>query len=138
MRRVMTRVKRSTAPSKAWMPNARPQCWCQAPQPRSGAPKGAGLDSGTVAAAQSAMPSIAACRRTDCKQHFHWRRPIRRSSATVPNLHQLDGRDRVVPFYDEHGIRLSRMLTDRGTEFCGTQSHEYELYLAVEDVDHSR
>src|SRR5215472_11554133 len=35
--------------------------------------------------------------------------------------------DRVVPFYDEHGIRLSRMLTDRGTEFCGTQSHEYEL-----------
>src|SRR5881398_177734 len=46
--------------------------------------------------------------------------------------------DRVVPFYDEHGIRLSRMLTDRGTEFCGGQSHEYELYLAVEDVDHSR
>ena len=46
--------------------------------------------------------------------------------------------DRVVPFYDEHGIRLSRMLTDRGTEFCGNQSHEYELYLAVEDIDHSR
>ena len=46
--------------------------------------------------------------------------------------------DRVVPFYDEHAIRLSRMLTDRGTEFCGTQSHEYELYLAVEDIDHSR
>jgi hypothetical protein len=44
----------------------------------------------------------------------------------------------VVPFYDEHSIRLSRMLTDRGTEFCGTQSHEYELYLAVEDIDHSR
>jgi len=46
--------------------------------------------------------------------------------------------DRVVLFYDEHGIRLSRVLTDRGTEFCGTQSHEYELYLAVEDIDHSR
>jgi len=46
--------------------------------------------------------------------------------------------DRVVPFYDEHGIGLSRMLTDRGTEFCGNQSHEYELYLAVEDIDHSR
>ena len=28
------------------------------------------------------------------------------------------------------------MLTDRGTEFCGSQSHE--LYLAVEDIDHSR
>src|SRR5215467_1783025 len=46
--------------------------------------------------------------------------------------------DRVVPFYDEHGIRLSRVLTDRGTEFCGRESHEYELYLAVEDIDHSR
>src|SRR6186997_2638783 len=46
--------------------------------------------------------------------------------------------DRVVPFYDEHGIRLSRVLTDRGTEFCGSESHEYELYLAVEDIDHSR
>ena len=46
--------------------------------------------------------------------------------------------DRVVPFYDEHAIRLCRVLTDRGTEFCGTQSHEYELYLAVEDIDHSR
>ena len=46
--------------------------------------------------------------------------------------------DRVVPFYDEHGIRLSRVLTDRGTEFCGRESHDYELYLAVEDIDHSR
>ena len=37
--------------------------------------------------------------------------------------------DRVVPFYDEHGIRLSRMLTDRGTEFCGQREHhEYALY----------
>jgi len=28
-------------------------------------------------------------------------------------------------------------LTDRGTEFCGSESHEYELYLAVEDIDHT-
>jgi hypothetical protein len=46
--------------------------------------------------------------------------------------------DRVVPFYDEHGIRLSRVLTDRGTEFCGRKSHECELHLAIEDIDHSR
>ncbi len=46
--------------------------------------------------------------------------------------------DRVVPFYDEHGIPLSRMLTDRGTAFCGSDSHEYELYLAVEAIDHTR
>src|SRR5690242_8401264 len=47
--------------------------------------------------------------------------------------------DRVVPFYDEHDIRLCRVLTDRGTEFCGSpERHEYQLYLAVEDVDHSK
>ena len=47
--------------------------------------------------------------------------------------------DRVLPFYDEHDIRLCRMLTDRGTEYCGNpERHEYELYLAVEDADHSR
>ena len=47
--------------------------------------------------------------------------------------------DRVVPFYDAHEVKLSRVLTDRGTEYCGNpERHEYELYLAVEDVDHSR
>src|SRR6186713_1606426 len=47
--------------------------------------------------------------------------------------------DRVVSFYDEHGIPLSRVLTDRGTEFCGRpEHHEYELYLAVENIDHTR
>src|SRR4029077_5840946 len=47
--------------------------------------------------------------------------------------------DRVVPFYDAHEIKLLRVLTDRGTEYCGNpEHHEYELYLALEDVDHSR
>ncbi len=47
--------------------------------------------------------------------------------------------DRVLPFFEEHGIRVLRILTDRGTEFCGSpERHEYELYLAVEDIDHSR
>jgi len=46
--------------------------------------------------------------------------------------------DRVVPFFEAHEVRLSRVLTDRGTEYCGKDSHEYELYLAVEDIDHTR
>ena len=46
--------------------------------------------------------------------------------------------DRVLPFFEEHDLVLSRVLTDRGTEYCGTDSHEYELYLAVEDIDHTR
>ena len=47
--------------------------------------------------------------------------------------------DRVIPFYEEQGIPLQRVLTDRGTEYCGNpERHEYELYLAVEDIDHTR
>ena len=47
--------------------------------------------------------------------------------------------DRVIPFFDEHEVPISRMLTDRGTESCGApERHEYELYLAVENIDHTR
>ena len=47
--------------------------------------------------------------------------------------------DRVIPFFDEHEIPLCRILTDRGTEYCGNpERHEYELYLATEDIDHTR
>jgi transposase InsO family protein len=47
--------------------------------------------------------------------------------------------DRVVPFFEEHRIPLLRVLTDRGTEYCGKpEYHEYELYLAIEDIEHSK
>jgi transposase InsO family protein len=47
--------------------------------------------------------------------------------------------DRVVPFFEQHEIPVSRVLTDRGTEYVGAPDrHPYELYLAVEDIDHSR
>ena len=47
--------------------------------------------------------------------------------------------DRVIPFFDEHEIPLCRMLNHLGTEYCGNpEHHEYELYLALEDIDHTR
>lgn len=47
--------------------------------------------------------------------------------------------DRVAPFFDSAGILLLHVLTDRGTEYCGNPEHrEYELYLALEDMDHAR
>lgn len=47
--------------------------------------------------------------------------------------------DRVLPMYEESDIPLLRILTDRGTEYCGAREHhEYQLYLAIEDIDHSR
>lgn len=47
--------------------------------------------------------------------------------------------DWVLPWYEEYSLRLLRILTDRGTEYNGLiENHEYQLYLAIEDIDHSR
>ncbi len=47
--------------------------------------------------------------------------------------------DRVLPFFEEHGVPLLRILTDRGTEYCGNrETHEYVLYLDLENIEHTR
>ena len=48
--------------------------------------------------------------------------------------------DKVLPFFEEHQIPVLRMLTDRGTEYNGKveYGHDYELYLTIEGIDHSR
>ena len=47
--------------------------------------------------------------------------------------------DVVLPFFEEHQIPLLRILTDRGTEYCGKpEYHEFELYLQIEGIDHSK
>jgi len=47
--------------------------------------------------------------------------------------------DRVLPFFENYEMGLLRILTDRGTEYCGkADSHDYELFLAINDIDHTR
>jgi len=47
--------------------------------------------------------------------------------------------DLVLPFFEQHGIPLNRALTDRGTMYCRSpERHEYERYLAAENIDHTR
>lgn len=47
--------------------------------------------------------------------------------------------DRVLPFFAEQQIDLLRILTDRGTEYCGNREHhEFQLYLTIEDIDHTK
>jgi transposase InsO family protein len=47
--------------------------------------------------------------------------------------------DRVIPFFDEHEIQLLRVLTDRGTEYCGrADRHDFQLFLALNDIDHTK
>ncbi len=47
--------------------------------------------------------------------------------------------DRILPFFEEHEVPVLRVLTDRGTEFCGSpDKHPYELYLQLNDIEHPK
>lgn len=47
--------------------------------------------------------------------------------------------DKVLPFYQQQDVQLLRVITDRGTEYCGAREHhEYQLYLTIEDIDHTK
>lgn len=47
--------------------------------------------------------------------------------------------DKVIPFFNNHDVPLLRILTDRGTEYCGkVEHHAFELYLAIENIDHTK
>lgn len=46
---------------------------------------------------------------------------------------------RVLPFFAEHEMGVLRILTDRGTEYCGKpEGHDYQLYLVVNDIEHTK
>ena len=51
----------------------------------------------------------------------------------------LNLNDKVLPYFKEHDLPMLRILTDRGTEYCGrVDQHDYQLYLAINDIDHTK
>ena len=44
----------------------------------------------------------------------------------------------VMPFYQAHDLTVGAILTDNGREFCGTETHPYELYLSLNEIEHRR
>ena len=44
----------------------------------------------------------------------------------------------VLPFYAQQGLTVEAILTDNGKEFCGTDAHPYEVYLALADIKHRK
>ena len=42
----------------------------------------------------------------------------------------------VLPFYQDLGLNVQALLTDNGREFCGKDSHPYEIYLALNEIEH--
>lgn len=47
--------------------------------------------------------------------------------------------DKVLPLFESHDMAIIRMLTDRGTEYCGkVDKHDYQLFLAINDIEHTK
>jgi transposase InsO family protein len=47
--------------------------------------------------------------------------------------------DRVLPFQEEYDLPVLRIMTDRGTEYCGrVDKHDFQLFLAINDIDHTK
>ena len=47
--------------------------------------------------------------------------------------------DKVIPWFEAEDVPVLRILTDRGTEYCGAREHhEYELYLTIENIEHTK
>ena len=60
-------------------------------------------------------------------------------TAKVPVTAADTLNDRVLPFFEEQNIPVLRVLTDRGTEFCGSpDKHPYELYLQLNEIEHTK
>ena len=65
----------------------------------------------------------------------HCKLYVTKTSITAADLLN----DKVLPFYTENGLPVLRILTDRGTEYCGkVEQHDYQLYLAINDIDHTK
>ena len=64
---------------------------------------------------------------------FAFLHTTKRPECAVAVLH-----NDVLPFYREHGLAVGAVLTDNGREFCGGQTHPYELYLELCDLEHRR
>lgn len=57
----------------------------------------------------------------------------KRPECAVAILH-----NEVIPFYEDRGLAIGAVLTDNGREFCGTETHPFELYRALNDIEHRK
>jgi transposase InsO family protein len=64
---------------------------------------------------------------------FAYLNTAKRPECSVAVLH-----NDVLPFYEDHGIKVKSLLTDNGREYCGTPTHAYELYLELNDIEHRK
>jgi transposase InsO family protein len=47
--------------------------------------------------------------------------------------------DRVLPFYEDHGLRVENILSDNGREYCGRPMiHPYQIFMELNEIEHRR
>ena len=62
------------------------------------------------------------------------RNPVYYVSSSPWNLYRF-----LTAIFERHELPMLRILTDRGTEYCGkAEQHDYQLYLALNDIDHTK
>ena len=71
----------------------------------------------------------------DCFSRYAWGR-LYANKLPVTAIHVMN--NDVLPIFEQHGARVTTVLSDNGREFCGTETHPYELYLALNGIEHRR
>ncbi len=70
----------------------------------------------------------------DCHNRHAWGR-LYTSKLPLTAVHVLN--NDVLPFYEQHAVRVETVLSDNGREFCGRPDrHPYELFLQLEEIEH--
>jgi transposase InsO family protein len=59
-------------------------------------------------------------------------------TAKLPECAALVLHNDVLPFYEDRGIKVKAILTDNGREFCGKETHPFEMFLALNAIEHRR
>ena len=72
----------------------------------------------------------------DCFSRHVWAR-LYTSKMPVTAVQILN--NHVLPFFEEHGVKVETILSDNGREFCGREDrHPYELFLQLEEIEHRK
>jgi len=70
----------------------------------------------------------------DCFSRYAWGR-LFTSKVPVTAVQTLN--NFVLPFFDDHSVKVKTVLTDNGREYCGRPDHHpFELFLQLEDIEH--
>ena len=70
----------------------------------------------------------------DCHSRHAWGR-LYTNKLPVTAVQVLN--NDVLPFFEEHHVKIKNVLTDNGREYCGRpDQHPFELFLQLEDIEH--